>query len=230
MHVLFVHQNFPAQFGHIARHLISTAAGSARFVSKTPPGEVDGIQKIAVQDHQAAPARRPTIAAGRSRTPIWHAHGVFEACKAHPELRPDLIVGHSGFGSTLFLPELYPDVPIINYFEYLLSPARLRHGFPPRVPPGGDRLPPRAGAERDAPARPGQLPLGLQPDALSARAVPRRATAQDRRHLRRHRDRPLPSPRRRPPSRRRSRSSTHRPGSSPTSAAASSRCAGSTSS
>jgi glycosyltransferase involved in cell wall biosynthesis len=31
-------------------------------------------------------------------------------------------VGHSGFGSTLFLPELFPDTPIINYFEYFYHP------------------------------------------------------------------------------------------------------------
>ena len=36
--------------------------------------------------------------------------------------RPDLIVGHSGFGSTLFLRELYPDVPVINFFEYFYRP------------------------------------------------------------------------------------------------------------
>jgi glycosyltransferase involved in cell wall biosynthesis len=38
--------------------------------------------------------------------------------KARPDVKPDLIVGHSGFGSTLFLRELYPTVPIINFFEY----------------------------------------------------------------------------------------------------------------
>ncbi len=45
-------------------------------------------------------------------------HGVYEACKTASDLCPDLIVGHSGFGSTLFLRELYPGVPIANYFEY----------------------------------------------------------------------------------------------------------------
>jgi len=37
--------------------------------------------------------------------------------KDHQEVRPDLVVGHSGFGSTLYLADLY-DCPIINYFEY----------------------------------------------------------------------------------------------------------------
>ena len=46
MHILFVHQNFPAQFGHIARHLIRTRGWTCTFVSKTPAGEVDGIRKI----------------------------------------------------------------------------------------------------------------------------------------------------------------------------------------
>ncbi len=48
---------------------------------------------------------------------IWHSHGLFESLRARPDIRPDLIVGHSGFVSTLFLRELY-DCPIINYFEF----------------------------------------------------------------------------------------------------------------
>lgn len=30
---------------------------------------------------------------------------VYETCKAAPDLRPDLVVGHSGFGTTMVLPE-----------------------------------------------------------------------------------------------------------------------------
>ncbi len=66
---------------------------------------------------------------------IAHAHGVFEACKAHPELNPDLIVGHSGFGSTLFLPELFPRTPIVNYFEYYYHPHGSDMDFRPEFPP-----------------------------------------------------------------------------------------------
>ncbi len=107
MHVLFVHQNFPAQFGHIARHLIRTRGWTCTFVSKTPGGEVDGIEKSRTRPRGGA--RETTHYCSRTfENAVWHAHGVFEACKAHPDLRPDLIVGHSGFGSTVFLPELYP--------------------------------------------------------------------------------------------------------------------------
>jgi len=51
------------------------------------------------------------------------------------DLRPDLIVGHSGFGSTLFLPELYPGVPIINYFEFYYHPHQSDMDFRPEFPP-----------------------------------------------------------------------------------------------
>ncbi len=53
---------------------------------------------------------------------VWQCDAVYQALKARPEIRPDLIVGHSGFGTTLFLPELYPKVPIINFGEYYYQP------------------------------------------------------------------------------------------------------------
>jgi glycosyltransferase involved in cell wall biosynthesis len=134
MHVLFVHQNFPAQFGHIARHLIRTLGWSCTFVSTTPAGEVDGIRKIAYESKGGA--RETTHYCSRTfENAVWHAHGVYEACRAHPELRPDLIVGHSGFGSTLFLPEFYPGVPVVNYFEFYYHPHDSDMDFRPEFPP-----------------------------------------------------------------------------------------------
>ena len=134
MHVLFVHQNFPAQFGHIARHLIRSRGWTCSFVSKTPPGRVDGIEKIAYTTTSGA--RETTHYCSRTfENAVWHAHGVYEACKARRDLRPDLIVGHSGFGSTVYLPELYPDVPIINYFEFYYHAHQSDMDFRPEFPP-----------------------------------------------------------------------------------------------
>jgi glycosyltransferase involved in cell wall biosynthesis len=134
MHVLFVHQNFPAQFGHIARHLVKQRGWQCTFVSETPPGEVAGIRKI--QYKTAGGARASTHYCSRTfENSVWHSHAVFEACKAHPELQPDLIVGHSGFGSTLFLPELYPAAPVVNYFEFYYHPHQSDMDFRAEFPP-----------------------------------------------------------------------------------------------
>jgi glycosyltransferase involved in cell wall biosynthesis len=140
MHVLFIHQNFPAQFGHIARHLIRNLGWSCSFISQTPAGIVDGIRKIAYTNKGGA--RQSTHYCSRTfENAIWHAHAVYDACKAQRDLCPDLIVGHSGFGSTLFLPELYPSVPIINYFEFYYHPHHSDMDFRPDfLPPEIDYL------------------------------------------------------------------------------------------
>lgn len=131
MHVLFIHRNFPAQFGHIARHLITQRGYRCTFVSETPAGVVDGIQKLQYRPKRGATAQTHYC----SRTfenAIWHSAGVYGALRPRRNsLKPDLIVGHSGFGSTLFLPELFPDTPIINYFEYFYRPHKSDMDFRP---------------------------------------------------------------------------------------------------
>ena len=116
MHILFVHQNFPAQFGHIAAHLVRHHQYRCTFVSQQPGGTTAGIEKI--QYHVRGGASERSHYCSRTfENQIWHSHAVFDALEARSDIRPDLIVAHSGFASCLFLRELY-DCPVINYFEY----------------------------------------------------------------------------------------------------------------
>lgn len=133
MHVLFVHKNFPAQFGHIARYLIQHHGFQCTFVSELPSATIGGIHRIQYKIKSSATASTHYC----SRTfenCIWHSHAVHETLKAHPEIQPDLIVGHSGFGSTLFLRDLYQR-PIINYFEYYYHTHESDMDFRPDFPP-----------------------------------------------------------------------------------------------
>jgi glycosyltransferase involved in cell wall biosynthesis len=121
MHVLYVHQNFPAQFGHIARHLVDKLGWQCSFVSQTPGGMVGGINKIEYKIGGGATKQNHFCSRTFENT-VWHCDGVYRAMKGRTDIKPDLIVGHSGFGSTLFLRELYPKTPIINFFEYYYIP------------------------------------------------------------------------------------------------------------
>ena len=134
MHVLFVHKNFPAQFGHIASHLIHQCGHTCTFVSEKEPGQHNGIEKLQYKTRGGA-TRQTHYSARTFENSVWHAAGVYEALKPLQQRRPpDLIVGHSGFGSTLFLPELFPQTPIINYFEYFYHRTGSDLDFRPDFP------------------------------------------------------------------------------------------------
>jgi glycosyltransferase involved in cell wall biosynthesis len=121
MHVMYVHQNFPAQFGHIAAHLARTLRWKCTFVTQAPAGTSEGIERI--QYKLAGGATKTTHFCSRTfENTVWHCDGVYRALRERKDVKPDLVVGHSGFGSTLFLRELYPDVPVINFFEYFYHP------------------------------------------------------------------------------------------------------------
>ena len=123
MHILYVHQNFPAQFGHIAAHLAKRPGWKCTFVSETPAGNVAGIEKVQFKLEGGA-TRHNHFCSRTFENTVWHCDAVYHAMKARPDILPDLIVGHSGFGSTLFLRNLYPLTPVINLFEYYYNPHR----------------------------------------------------------------------------------------------------------
>jgi glycosyltransferase involved in cell wall biosynthesis len=46
-------------------------------------------------------------------------------------IRPDIICGHNGWGEMLFLRDVFPDTPILSYFEFYYHPENVDVGFDP---------------------------------------------------------------------------------------------------
>ena len=117
--ILIVHQNFPGQFPHIADALRARGDKVAAIGGKT-----------------ARP--RPGIDFRRWSTTRGTTKGIFDsairaeadmirgvaAAQAAAQLRkdgftPDVIIGHPGWGETIFLKEIWPDARIILFGEML---------------------------------------------------------------------------------------------------------------
>ena len=106
MHVLFVHPNYPAQFRYIAPRLQREFGWRCTFATrntKAPP--LPGVERVAYGLRSSA-TRANHVCTRSFETAVGHAHGVYAALKDRPDIRPDLVVAHSGFGSSLFLPHL----------------------------------------------------------------------------------------------------------------------------
>ncbi|HYT89860.1 MAG TPA: glycosyltransferase [Gemmataceae bacterium] len=132
MHILFIHQNFPAQFGHIADYLIKQKGFRCTFASQKPAGYSGGIERI--QYHVRGGATDKNHYCSRTfENSVWHSHALYEALHSRPDVKPDLIVAHSGFLSTIFLRELY-DCPLVNYFEYFYRTKGSDMDFRPDFP------------------------------------------------------------------------------------------------
>jgi glycosyltransferase involved in cell wall biosynthesis len=131
MHVLFVHQNFPAQFRCVAPRLAADCGWDCTFVTANDAApDLPGVRRV-VYPRPVAPDATPLTR--RFHENVGHAHAVYAALKARPEVRPDLVVAHSGFGSSLFLPQLY-DAPVVNFFEFFYRPVGQDLGYRPELP------------------------------------------------------------------------------------------------
>jgi glycosyltransferase involved in cell wall biosynthesis len=135
MRVLFVHMFSHGQFQPIARYLSAKKGYECTFASEGTVSLPKGVKKIRYR-LDGRPSKRSYELSRAFDEGARRAAGVFKALKPRRvRLRPDLIVGFSGLGSTLFLPELFPQTPVINYFEYYARPHNSLLDFRPEWPP-----------------------------------------------------------------------------------------------
>ncbi len=136
MNILFVHQNFPGQFLHLAPALAARGheVRALTDAANTRPSPVPVIR----YRHRAQPPDPAATRLGRSYTQMSD-RGTTVA-RAARSLRqkghvPDVVVGHSGWGETLFLKEVWPEARLIVYAEFYYGGRGRDVGFDPEFDP-----------------------------------------------------------------------------------------------
>ncbi|WP_299359547.1 glycosyltransferase [uncultured Paracoccus sp.] len=138
MRILFVHQNFPGQFPHLAPAL---AARGHDVLALTDAGN---LRPSPVPVVRYATPPKPTVSHALGRTYAEMAERGWLAARGARALRdrhgyvPDVILGHTGWGETLFLREIWPDARLLVYAELMYRTRGQDVGFDPEISPGTD--------------------------------------------------------------------------------------------
>ena len=130
MRILFVHQNFPAQFKHLAPALATQHEVVAFTMQKNMHADWQGVRLISYQAVRGStPAVHPWV--GDFETKIIRAEAAFNAAI---ELRdsgfsPDLIIAHPAWGESLFLKDVWPNAKLAVYCEFFYHANGADVGF-----------------------------------------------------------------------------------------------------
>ncbi len=128
MKILFIHQNFPAQFIHLAQHFVSekhtvvalgiqgrAVAGVKflRYVHKSTdlPKEVPYVQDLYIKSIRGLACAQ-----------------VMQRLEGSG-FKPDIVIAHTGWGEALFAKDVWPDVPVLSFLEFFYHAQGADYGF-----------------------------------------------------------------------------------------------------
>jgi len=142
MRLLFVHQNFPGQY----RHLAAQYAGAGHEVVAIGDKEnlryqprLPGVRLFAYEapreDHAGTFEASALRAMQRGR-----ALAAAAAALRRAGFRPDLVFAHIGWGEALFLKDIFPAAPLLLYCEFFYRGRGADMGFDPEFPPSAKSL------------------------------------------------------------------------------------------
>ena len=118
MRVMFLHNNFPAQFGTLARYL-SRRDHEVTFGTRwkgTPP---DWLRMVRYEPRRGVGrTQHPYLALVESAVLNGQAFARVGWKMKDEGYSPDLIVAHSGWGPGLYVRDIWPDAKYLGYFEW----------------------------------------------------------------------------------------------------------------
>ena len=142
MVIFLAHPSFPAQYLNLAPYLAQNPENQVIFLSKE--NSINANLKGVTLALYAKPTEQATKwieTCGPLRPAaeaVVEGQAVVRAMEwlaREKNLKPDVIIGHTGWGSTLYCKDLYPNVPIMGYFEwYYLSEDSDCYWWPDEVP------------------------------------------------------------------------------------------------
>jgi glycosyltransferase involved in cell wall biosynthesis len=131
MHVLFVHRSGSGQFAHLIARLLGDGH-EVTLVTESPAHARPGLRQLTYAPGAAA-ASSPLLQATDYHARTGEAvAAVLSSLPRHD--RPDIIVGHTGWGGLLFAKDALPQAPVLGYCEYFHNAEGADLDFDPQAP------------------------------------------------------------------------------------------------
>jgi len=140
--ILFVHQNFPGQYLHLARYFGAAPGNEVVFVTQRKDTEIPGVKKVVYKPRRTASPQVHHYLR-ESEGAVLNAQ---EVARVAMDLRnggfePDVMLGHNGWGEIWYLKDIFPKAPLIGYFEFFYRLHGADVGFDPADPITPDSAP-----------------------------------------------------------------------------------------
>ena len=136
MNILFIHQNFPGQFKHLAPALVSLGHDvTALVLTKTDARQWNGVKLIHYSlDRGNAKEVHPWTVDFESK--VIRGEACLRAALALKKqgYTPEVIAAHPGWGESLFLKEVWPEAKLKLYCEFFYHARGADVGFDPEYP------------------------------------------------------------------------------------------------
>jgi len=130
--VLFIHQNFPGQFKHVASRLSDLKDFEVRAIGRDTAKGLPGVKITRYK-----PGTRPKSTAHpflvQFEDAVAHGSTVARVLEKFRSSNwcPDVVIAHPGWGEALFIKDVFPDCRLINFCEYYYHAHGADSGFDP---------------------------------------------------------------------------------------------------
>ena len=127
MKLLFVHQNFPGQYRHLAAHYAAIPTNTVVAVREARPGRPLNGKGIRLLEYEQPKAANASTHHYLRETEACVRRGQMVVRSLVPLRRegfqPDVICVHPAWGEGLFLKDVFPDARVLSFWEFYYTGA-----------------------------------------------------------------------------------------------------------
>jgi len=134
MKVLFIHNNFPAQYRHLATVLAQDPNNKIVFATSNRNNSIPNVVKVYYE-----PARAPSPKTHHylhsTEKAVLHSQAMFRLSQKLKQggFIPDIVCAHSGWGPSLLIKEIFPDARVLSLFEWYYQSKNSDFDFLPEA-------------------------------------------------------------------------------------------------
>ena len=140
MRVLFLHNNFPAQFGAIGQFM-AQAGAEVVFGTQREEAALPGLKTAQYKPHrEVREGVHPYTASFEKAVLNGQAVARMGLGLKKKGFTPDVVVAHSGWGPGLYVKDVWPDTKLLGYFEWYYRPNGPDVAFLSEAEPTEDEL------------------------------------------------------------------------------------------